>query len=407
MKFIRNTSIKNKTVLLRLDLNEPLDDRGKLADDFRIRASLPSIKKLHQQGNKVIVASHLGRPVGKIVAALSLRPVAQRLAELLGYKFVETDHQLPHYRVNHLIFFHGDIRKQHTQLQLQQLVAHNIVLLENLRFYAGEEENDPVFAKHLASLAEVYVNDAFAVSHRKVASIVAVTKYLPSYAGLELEQEIKALSHVLTKPKKPVVLLMGGIKITDKVKTIEYLAKQADKILVGGGLANLFFLARGYEIGLSKVEKEAVRLAWQIDKNLKRKLLLPQDVVVADKDMTARSIHVVPSHLVRAREAIYDIGPESILSFAHELGQAKTIVWNGPLGFFEKKAFATSTMALARVIGGVGRGRGYALAGGGETVDAIRLAHQETHMDHLSTGGGAMLEFLAGEKLPGIKALEQ
>jgi len=229
---------------------------------------------------------------------------------------------------------------------------------------------------------------------------------LPSYAGLLLEKEIKGLDAVLKSGKKPFILMMGGIKISDKVKTIENLGRKADKILLAGGLANLFFLARGYDVGKSKVEPKGEKTAWLLEKNFKSKIFLPQDVVVANAQMDKNTIRVAEPHAVKSDEIIYDVGPKTILAFARELKTAKTIVWNGPLGMFEHKPFHTSTMALARVVGGVAGRKAFTVVGGGETVDAVRMAHQAEHIDHLSTGGGAMLEYLAGKKLPGIEALK-
>lgn len=407
IKYLRTSKIQNKAVLLRVDVNVPLDKKtGQAADTFRMEQVIPTIKFLQEGGNSVIVCGHLGRPGGKQDAKYTLRPVAQKLAELLGYKFLETNHKLPDYGINHLIFYTGNIAEDRHQNQLGKIPAKDVVLLENLRFYKGEEENDPVFSKKLSGLAEVYVNDAFGVDHRKAASVVGVTKHLPSFAGLLLEREIKSLDKVLKAPKKPFVAMMGGIKISDKVQTIENLGKRADKILLAGGLANLFFLSKGYEMGLSKVEKEAEKIAWQLEKNFKGKIVLPVDLVVADEKMDKGAIRVVEPHLVGKKEAVYDIGPKTILKYANELKSAKTIIWNGPLGLFEVKPFHTATMALARIVGGVATRKAFAVVGGGETVDAVRQAHQFQHIDHVSTGGGAMLEYLAGEKLPGLEALK-
>jgi 3-phosphoglycerate kinase len=231
-------------------------------------------------------------------------------------------------------------------------------------------------------------------------------QHLPAYAGFLLEKEIKSLQHILKTPKKPFVFMMAGIKISDKAKTLENVGKKADKILLGGGIANLFFWAKGLEVGLSKVEKEAEKIAWHIEKNFKGKIMLPLDVVVSNSAMDKSSIRVAEVYDVKKKEIILDIGPRTILAFSQELKKAKTIVWNGPLGYFEKKPFDTGTMALARLIGGMSKGRCYGVVGGGETVSAVRNAKQQEYIDHLSTGGGAMLEFLAGDKLPGIKALE-
>ncbi len=405
IKYLKSANIKNKTVLVRVDVNEPLDGH-KLGDDFRLRAIVPTVKFLRAQNCTVILCGHLGRPEGKWDKHLSLRCVAERLSELLELKFVETDNKLPRYPTDHLIFYTGDLESRRNHLQAEDLQPRNIILLENLRFYKGEETNSAFFAKQLADLAEVYVNDAFAVSHRKEASVVAITKYLPSYGGLLLQQEVNNLDYVLKKPKDPFILMMGGIKIADKEKTLKNLGERADKILLGGGLANLLLEKQGIEIGQSKVEGENSHLAGYLLRNFKDKLVLPKDAVVAHKNMTKSSIRAVPIYDVRKNEVIFDIGPQTILEFARVLKTAKTLVWNGPLGRFEVKPFHTGTMSLARVVGGISKGRCFGVVGGGETVDAIRLAHQQNYIDHLSTGGGSMLEFLAGNKLPGLEALK-
>ncbi len=406
-KYVRSSNVKNKTVLLRVDMNEELDSQGRVLDDFRIRAIIPTIELLRKAGAKVIIASHLGRPDGKPDRKLSLRPVAKRLAELLEIKFLETDRELTRYPINHLMFASGDIQKDLTCDLIRAIATKDIVVLENLRFYEGEESNSAVFAKRLAELADVYVNDAFAVVHRKAASVVAITKYLPSYAGPELEKEIKNLDYVGAKSKKPFVLMMGGVKISDKAKTLEQLGKHADVILVGGGLANLFYASEGLEIGKSVSEISSKKLAWKIATNFKRKIVLPRDVVVADSKKTKQSIKVKSCYNINPTETIYDLGPKSILEFAGILKKAKTICWNGPLGLFEHKPFHTGTFSLARVIGGLASKKAFVVIGGGETVAAVRAAHQAEYIDHLSTGGGAMLEYLAGEKLPGLEVLKK
>jgi phosphoglycerate kinase len=405
IKYLKTAKIQNKTVLLRVDLNEPLE-KGRLADDFRLRAIVPTIKFLQDQHCALILASHLGRPEGKWDKHLSLRLAAERLSDLLQLKFVETDHALPKYRANHLIFYTGDINEPSKRLQLKELTRNNIVLLENLRFYKGEEDNSAFFAKQLADLAEIYVNEAFAVSHHKAASIGAITQYLPSYAGLLLQKEILNLDYILKQPKKPFIVMMGGIKISDKEKTLSNLAKRADKILLGGGLANILLEAEGIDIGQSVVEGESRQLAKQLLRNFKDKLVLPKDAVVANKAMAMNSIRAIPIYDIRKNEVMLDIGPKTILEYARILKTAKTLVWNGPLGHFEVKPFDTGTMALARIVGGVSTGRAFSVVGGGETVEAMRKAHQHTYIDHLSTGGGAMLEYLAGNKLPGLEALK-
>jgi phosphoglycerate kinase len=405
IKYLKSSSIKNKTVLLRVDVNVPLDN-GKVSDSFRIEQVIPTIEHLQKNGNKIIICGHLGRPEGKKNAKYSLKPVAELLANLLNIKFVETDGRIPNYGIPHLIFYTGNFIEDKHQKEIQSVESKDITLLENLRFYAGEEENDAMFAKKLAELADVYVNDAFGVDHRKAASVAAITKYLPSYCGLLLEKEIKSLDAVLKSVRHPFIVMTGGIKLSEKVGALENLGEKADKILVGGGVANLMFKAKGYEVGLSKIEESELKTAWKIEKNFKNKLMLPLDVVVVNEKMDKNSIRVCAPHEIGKREQILDAGPKTILAYATELKKAKTIVWSGPLGLFEKKPFDMATMSLARVIGGVAGRHAFALAGGGDTVDAIRQAHQFEHMDHVSTGGGAMLEYLAGKKLPGIEALK-
>ncbi|MBP9687021.1 MAG: phosphoglycerate kinase [Candidatus Doudnabacteria bacterium] len=404
IKYLKTAKLKGETVFMRVDVNVPLTDAGGVADDFRIRSIVPTIEHLLAQGCKVILCGHLGRPDGQWVKKFSLAPVAQHLADALHRPFAVSDKAV--LEESGLVLWTGPITEQAERDAIIASPAAHVILLENIRFYPEEERNEAGFAKQLALLADVYVNEAFAVDHRKAASITGVPKYIPAYAGLLLEKEIKGVERVLGKPKSPFVVMMGGAKISDKAKTLQNLGKRADTILVGGGLANLFFAARGYEIGKSKAESEAVKLAWQMDKNFKGKLVLPVDVVVANAKLDRNSIRTCAPHEVKKSELILDAGPKTILAFAKILKQAKTITWNGPLGFFEHPPFHHSTMALARVIGGVATGKAFAVVGGGETVDAIRQAHQEKYVDHVSTGGGALLEYLAGIELPGIKALE-
>lgn len=405
--FLRASHVKNKTVLLRVDMNEEVVSRGKLADDFRIRAILPTIQFLQEQGAKIIICSHVGRPEGKHDKKFTLQPMAECLAELLDYKFIVSENKISHYGVKHVIFLSGDITKSEIHNAVKESDSKDIIVLENLRFYPGEEENNSEFAKHLADLAEVYVDDAFAVAHRKAASIVAITKFLPSYVGPLLEKEIKNLDFVLNKAQHPFVLMMGGIKISDKAKTLQNLGRTADQILLGGGIANLLLAASGLEVGDSKIEAESKHLAWNIANNFKHKIVLPKDVVVSNKSASPGSARVKNSYDVKPNESMYDIGPKTILEFSKILKQAKTICWNGPMGRFEQKPFHTGTAALARLIGALGKRKTFVVAGGGETVAAIRQAHQEEHVDHLSTGGGAILEYLAGNKLPGLEALKK
>jgi phosphoglycerate kinase len=406
-RYLKSADIEHKTVLLRVDFNEEIDENGKLMDNYRIQAMLPTIKFLREHHAKIVIMSHCGRPEGKWVDKYSLKPMAECLAEFLGAKLVETENKSLSYPIDHVIFVKGNIEHEDVREAVKHMQPKDIVVLENLRFYPGEEENSAKFAELLASMGEVYVDDAFAVTHRTAASIVAITKFLPSFVGPLLEKEIKNLNYVLQKAQKPFVLMMGGIKISDKAKTLEKLGSQADYILVGGGLANVFFAAQGLEIGESVVEKESEKVAWQIMKNFKDKLVLPQDVAVFDTNNPKETAIVKDRYDIKRTEKICDIGPKTILEYAKILKSAKTICWNGPVGYFEKKPFRTGTMALAKIVGAVSSNKAFGLVGGGETVAAVRQAHQLEYIDHVSTGGGAMLEFLAGDKLPGIEALKE
>ncbi len=395
-------------MLLRLDLNESLDKRGKLLDDYRLQSVIPTIQQLQKNHNKIVIVSHMGRPDGKISKSLSLEPIAKRLAEILNVKFVATENALPTYPIPHLILFTGDITDPKINQLLQDDESKNIILLENIRFYPEEETNDDVFAKTLAQLGEFYVNDCFAVDHHKAASISAITKHLPSLAGPLLSKEILALEHLTSgKIKQPFVLLMGGVKISDKAQTLKNLGKHADQILIGGGLANLFLAVQGYNVDSKKFEKSDLVLTKQILTNFKNKIVLPKDVIVESKEKvrSTKILHKLVSDL-KTSDLVYDIGPKTILEYSKILREAKTICWNGPLGFFEQPAFKTGTMAIAKVIGAVGKRKAYTVVGGGETVAAVRQSGQEQYFDHVSTGGGAMLEYLAGNKLPGIEALK-
>ncbi len=407
IKYLKSSSVKNKTVLVRSSVDAPVNDKtNKVSDDFRLRSAMPTIKLLLSQGNKVIICGKRGRAKGKAVKELSLKPAAEVLANLLGLKFIETDFKIPEYGIPHLVFYTGDFCEDKHQKNLKVTAAHNVIFLENLEFHAGELEDDVSFGKKLAALADVYVDDDFSKCHHPVASNVSVAKHLPSYAGLLLEGEIKSLDAILKSVKHPFVVMTGGIKLSEKVGALENLGKKADVILVGGGVANLMFKAKGFEVGLSKIEEAETKTAWQVEKNFKDKLVLPLDAVVVNEKMERGSIRVCSPYEIGKKEMVLDIGPKTILEFSKQLKLAKTIVWSGPLGLFEKKPFDTGTMSLARLIGGRGKGKAFVVAGGGDTVDAIRQAGQFDHIDHVSTGGGAMLEYLAGKKLPGIEALK-
>ena len=393
---------------MRLDLNESVNQRGKLLDDYRLQAILPTIKQLQQNKNRILIVSHRGRPEGKMSKDLSLAPIARRLAELLDLKFVSSETKLPEYPIPHVVFFTGDITDSAIRQMLQHDTSHNIIILENIRFYPEEEQAETGFAQQLAELADIYVNDCFAVDHRKAASITGVPAYIPSVAGPLLAKEISAMDHMLSgKIKQPFVLVMGGVKISDKAQTLKHLGKHADTILIGGGLANLFLAVQGYNVQSKQFDKADLLLTKQLLTNLKHKIVLPKDVIIEAKEKI-RTTKIMQRDIsdLKTSDAVYDIGPKTILEYSKIVRGAKTICWNGPLGYFEKPAFRTGTMTIAKVIGGVGKRKAYTLVGGGETVAAVRQAGQEAFVDHVSTGGGAMLEYLAGNTLPGIEALK-
>jgi phosphoglycerate kinase len=403
MKTIREIGgLNKKTVLLRADLDEPHNGKN-LLDDYRIRKSLPSIQYLLERGATVIIISKIGRPKKSFDPEQTLAPAAECLAKLLKRRVVTTDSSLPAFAENRLIFFTGDIRKAENLAALKDLPQRSLVLLENIRFYPEEENCDPEFAKNLASLGDTYVNDAFAMDHRNEVSVSMLPKILPGYAGLELSTELQALNRVMTMEVKPFIIIMGGAKISDKVETIKNLAPQADAVLVGGALANLFLLAKGMEIGLSFCEHDKVELAADLLKNYPDKIILPIDVIVSDASKVHTSI--ISADSVLPEQGIYDIGPKTILEFSNQIHNARKMVWNGPLGLFEEHQFATGTMSVARMFAARCQGAAYGLAGGGDTLEAINQAAIADQVDFVSTGGGAMLEYLAGHKLPGVEAL--
>lgn len=399
-KYVQPQDIDGKTVLLRADLNEPLDDHGKLADDFRVQGILPTLQMLLARGAKVVIVAHLGRPQEGDKTKLSLKPTAEKLAQLLQLPLMDCDQRSE--QGPRVAFCTKDLTDSDSAEHIRSIAEHGPVVLENIRFYPEEETNDEVFASQLAKVADVYVNDAFAACHRSDASLVAITKFLPSFAGPLIAKEIKNLSFISSTPTHPFVVIMGGIKIADKAKTLEYLGKKADQILIGGGIANLIFAAEGFEVGRSIIDKADFPLAWRIINNLKTKLILPKDVVVeANGKAEVRQLYEV-----KPTDVIMDIGPKTILTFAGVIKNAGSVCWNGPMGYFENPAFKAGTMGVAQLLGGIGTRKAFVVAGGGETVSSIRMAHQAEHIDHLSTGGGAMLEYLSGNKLPGLAVLE-
>jgi phosphoglycerate kinase len=385
---IKDIDLKDKTVLVRADFNVPQDASLNITDDARIKATLPTIKYTLENGaKKVVLMSHLGRPDGKVVDKYSLKPVAQRLQELLGepVKFL-----------NDCI---GDNIKK-------EIVAakEKIILLENLRFHAEEETNDPDFAKQLASLADIYVNDAFGTAHRAHASTEGIAHYLKSVAGLLIDKEIQYLGSALKNPSKPFMVILGGAKVSDKIGIIDNLLPKCDTILIGGGMAYTFLKAQGKPIGNSKLEKDKVDLAKSIlnkAKSLKKYILLPVDHLVVDNISSDAKAEFVGENIPEGKIAV-DIGPETISMFENRLRLAKTIVWNGPLGIFEIDAFSKGTEEIANFISHL---NATTIIGGGDTAAAMTKLKLEDKMNHISTGGGASLEFLEGRSLPGIAAL--
>ena len=404
MKKVNDISgLNSKTVLIRTDMDEP-HDGDVLRDDYRIMRALPSLEYLIGHGAKIIILSKIGRPQLSFDPKESLFPAVKRLAELLKKDLVVAETEIPPYSENNVIFFKGDIRKKDNQDMVKSAPQKSIIVLENMRFYHEEENCDQDFAKMLASLGDVYVNDAFAMAHRNEVSVSVLAKIMPAYIGLEMDLELKALDHVMTMNAKPFVVVMGGAKISDKVETIRNLAAEADAILIGGALANLFLLAKGMDIGMSYCESDKVELAAELLRNYKDKIHLPTDAIVSDKDM--ENISIVSVDSLHPEQGIYDIGPKTILEFSTIIKTAKKMIWNGPLGKFEEKKFSTGTLSIARIFAARCQGFAYGVVGGGDTLEAINAAGIADQIDFVSTGGGAMLEYLAGHNLPAVDALK-
>lgn len=384
MRTLRNMDVREKRVLVRVDFNVPLEN-GRITDDFRLVTALPTIRYLCEQRAKVILISHLGRPEGKVVPQLKLDPVAKRLEELLNQKVYKAD----------------DCIGPAVAALIADLAPGEVALLENLRFYSGEEKNDPTFARELASLADCYVNDAFSAAHRAHASIEGVARLLPSAAGFLLEQEVKALSVVAKHPAHPFVVILGGAKISDKIGVINNLIDQADHVLIGGGMAFTFLKAKGLEIGKSLVEPDRLTYAQELLVRAKEKIVLPVDVVISEQINGKSPIQEVPVEAIPAGWMGLDIGPVTRQTFAEFLATAQTVFWNGPMGVFEVPVFAKGTQAVAQAMAA---NPGTTIIGGGDTAAAV--SDYADRFTHISTGGGASLEFLEGRQLPGIAVLE-
>lgn len=391
VKSIRDLDIKGKRVFFRFDFNVPLDQSGEIKDDTRLRRALPTIEYAVAQGAKCILASHLGRPKGERKPEMSLRPVADRLARLLKRD----------------VGFVDDCIGPKVKAAVQALPEGGILLLENLRFYPGETKNDPEFAAELASLADVYVNDAFGTAHRAHASTVGVAQLVKEKAaGLLLKEELDNLGKALANPAKPVVAIFGGAKVSDKIAVLQNIVDRMDAVLIGGGMANTFLKSRGIDVGSSVVEQEMVPIAAGILEKARNngcKVLLPVDVVVADKMEPGASTKIVDLGEVPRGEMALDIGPKTIEAFRKPIEDAGTIVWNGPMGVFEIDVFKQGTMEIARA---VASGRGFSLVGGGDSVRAVQEAGVADKISYISTGGGAFMEFMEGKILPGVAALD-
>jgi phosphoglycerate kinase len=391
IKSIRDIGIRGKRVFFRFDFNVPLDESGAIKDDTRIRRALPTIRYAIEQGAKSILSSHLGRPKGERIATMSLRPVAARLQELLGRE----------------VRFVPDCIGQEVKDAVAALPDGGLLLLENLRFYAGETKNDPGFAAELASLADVYVNDAFGTAHRAHASTAGIAALVKEKAaGLLLKEELDNLSKAFANPEKPVVAIFGGAKVSDKLAVLTNILDKMDVVLIGGGMANTFLKAQGASVGASRIEEDMLGTASGIlgsagSKNCR--IVLPVDVVVAGKIEEGASNQVVDAEAMPPEEMALDIGPKTIDLFKAEILKAKTIVWNGPMGVFEVSVFRRGTVEVAR---SVAESSAFSVVGGGDTIRAVQQAGIADRISYISTGGGAFMEFMEGKTLPGVAALE-
>jgi phosphoglycerate kinase len=388
------SDVAGKRVLVRVDFNVPLDDAGNITDDTRIRAALPTIQDLTSKGAKVILASHFGRPDGKVVESMRLTPVAQRLSEKLGQTVIKCD----------------DCIGDEVATKVGGMSNGQVALLENVRFYTGETDNDPEFSKQLAANADLYVNDAFGTAHRAHASTAGVTEYLsPSVAGFLIEKELQYLQATVDNPQRPLAAIVGGSKVSSKIGVIETLLDKVDKIFIGGGMIFTFYKARGMSVGASLVEEDKLDLARKLEAKAKEKgveFLLPTDVVVADKFAADANTQTVSVDNIPEGWMGLDIGPDSVKTFQAALADCKSVIWNGPMGVFEMEKFAKGTEAIAHTLAGLTGTGCITIIGGGDSVAAVEKVGLADKMSHISTGGGASLELLEGKVLPGIAALD-
>ena len=389
-KTIKDIVLENKRVLMRVDFNVALNKEGDITDDTRIRASLPTIRHILEQGASLILMSHLGRPKGRVVEKLRMDAVGRRLEKLLGKKVLKI----------------GECVGSEAKKKAKEMKPSELMLLENTRFYKGETDNEPQFAKKLASLADVFVNEAFGTAHRAHASIVGVANFLPSVAGFLMEKELAILGGILTNPQAPFVAILGGAKVSDKIGVLLNLLNKCEDILIGGGMAYTFLKAKGFAVGKSLLEKEKISEAKNIMKKAFQRgcnILLPLDHLVAREAKEGEEVKIVGQDKIPFDWSALDIGPETLKLFAGSIKKARTIFWNGPMGVFEIEDFAKGTETVAKMLAECDA---TVVVGGGDSIAALKKTGLEAKMSHISTGGGASLEFLAGKELPGVAALD-
>lgn len=388
-KSVKDIDLKGKRVFCRVDFNVPMKD-GQITDETRIRAAIPTIQYLIDQGAKVLLASHLGRPKGQVVEEMRLTPVAKRLSELLGKDVKKVDEA------------YGEAVKA----EVATLNDGDVMLLENVRFYPGEEKNDPELARSFAELADVYVNDAFGAAHRAHASTEGIAHHLPAVSGLLMEKELDVLGKALSNPERPFTAIIGGAKVKDKIGVIDNLLEKVDNLIIGGGLAYTFVKAQGHEVGKSLLEEDKIELAKEFMKKAEEKGVkfhMPVDAVVADDFSEDANTKVVPINEIPADWEALDIGPETAENYSRVIQDSKLVIWNGPMGVFEMTKFAGGTKAVAEALAEANDT--YSVIGGGDSAAAVEKFHLADRMSHISTGGGASLEFMEGKVLPGVVAL--
>ncbi|NMB37964.1 MAG: phosphoglycerate kinase [Firmicutes bacterium] len=388
-KMIRDVDVKGKRVLMRVDFNVPMNENGEIVDDKRITAALPSIEYLIENEAKVILMSHFGRPKGQVVESMRMDPIATHLAKLLDKPVKKLD----------------DCIGEEVQNAVNKMKNGDVILLENVRFHQEEEANDQAFAKQLAALGDVYVNDAFGTSHRAHASTAGVAQYLPAAAGFLMEKELEFLGQAVNNPKRPFLAILGGAKVKDKIAVIESLLNKVDILIIGGGMAYTFLKAKGYEVGNSLLDKERVEFCRGIMQQAEAKnvkLLLPVDVVAAKEFAADAENKIVAADNIPGNWQGLDIGPKTISLFSEAINEAATVVWNGPMGVFEWPAFASGTNNIAEALA---KSKAITIIGGGDSAAAVEQAGLAHEITHVSTGGGASLEFLEGKELPGVASL--